>query len=181
MFQCIRVLKPTQKHSNLIPLQADVTSKSDLERVVEHITKETGYINCLVANAGIPGPNPIRITPSSTLEEIQQLLWNSDEAAFDQVFKVHVKGVFLSFAAFLPLLKAGNEKGNVAQSSQVVITSSMGGFGRVPLAHFAYSASKAGVTHMAKQFATAFTPFKIRFNVLAPGCECFPNLSRLKN
>lgn len=159
-----------------------MTSKSDLDRVVAHITKETGYINLLVANAGIPGPDPIRFTPSSTLEEIHQLLWNCDEASFDQVFKVHVRGVFLSFAAFLPLLNAGNDKGNVTQSSQVVITSSMGAFGRVPLAHFAYSASKAGVMHMAKQFATAFTRFKIRFNVLAPGCKCLAkSVRRTKN
>lgn len=158
-----------------------MTSKSDLERVVAHITQETGYINLLVANAGIPGPAAIKVTPSSTLEEIQQLLWNTDEAAFDQVLSVHVKGVFLSVAAFLPLLNAGNEKGNVTQSSQVVITGSMGAFGRLPLAHFAYSASKAGVTHMAKQFATAFTRFKIRFNVLAPGCKCFAmSVSRIK-
>lgn len=98
-------------------------------------------------------------------------MWNSDIDAFDQIFKVHVRGVYLSFAAFLPLLNAGNEKGNLEQSSQVVITGSMGAFGRVPLAHFAYSASKAGVVHMAKQFATAFTKYKIRFNVIAPGCE----------
>lgn len=53
----------------------------------------------------------------------------------------------------------------------MIITGSIGAFGRVPLAHFAYSASKAAVTHMAKQFATAFTKYKIRFNVFAPGCE----------
>lgn len=74
-------------------------------------------------------------------------------------------------AAFLPLLNAGNEKGNVTQSSQVIITGSIGAFGRVPLAHIAYSASKAAVTHMAKQLSTGLTRHKIRFNVIAPGRE----------
>ena len=161
-------------------MQGDVTSKEDLERIVAHITKETGYINLLVANAGIPGPTPITITPTSTLEDIQKDLWNSDEQQFDRIFQVHLRGVYLSFAAFLPLLSAGNEKGNVTQSSQMIITGSIGAFGRVPLAHFAYSASKAGVTHMAKQFATAFTRYNIRFNAIAPGCEYHLDYSKLR-
>ncbi|CAG9950268.1 unnamed protein product [Clonostachys rosea f. rosea IK726] len=161
--------KEEAKHGNIIPLQGDVTSKQDLERIAALITKETGYINLLCANAGIPGPTPIKITPASTLEDIQRDLWNSDEEQFDRIFQVHLRGVYLSFAAFLPLLSAGNAKGNVSQSSQMIITGSIGAFGRVPLAHFAYSASKAGVTHMAKQFATAFTRHNIRFNVIAPG------------
>ncbi|KAF7561315.1 hypothetical protein G7046_g2834 [Stylonectria norvegica] len=164
-----RVAKDESKHGNIISLHGDVTSKQDLERIVAQITKETGYINLLVANAGIPGPTPISITPTSTLEEIQKDLWDSDEQQFDRIFQVHLRGVYLSFAAFLPLLSAGNEKKNVSQSSQMIITGSIGAFGRVPLAHFAYSASKAGVTHMAKQFATAFTKYNIRFNVIAPG------------
>lgn len=113
----------------------------------------------------------MRITPTASLDDIQKQLWNTDAADIDQVFNVHIRGVYFAFAAFLPLLNAGNERGNVAQSSQMIITGSIGAFGRVPLAHFSYSASKAGVTHMAKQLATAFTRFGIRFNVIAPGCE----------
>lgn len=93
---------------------------------------------------------------------------------FDQTFSNNVRSVYFSIAAFLPLLDAGNEKGNVVQSSQTIITGSIGAYGRVPMAHFAYSASKAAVTHMAKQLATAFTKYKIRFNVIAPGCEYLP-------
>lgn len=176
---CGRVLILWQKYGNIIPLQGDVTSKDDLQRVVAHITKETGYINLLVANAGIPGPKPIKISPTSTLDDIQKDLWDSDEIAFDQIFKVHVRGAYLSFAAFLPLLSAGNDKGNVVQNSQVIFTGSIGAFGRVPIAHFAYSASKAGVTHMAKQLSTALTRYRIRFNVIAPGCECYPHCRKL--
>ena len=61
----------------------------------------------------------------------------------------------------------------MAQSSQTIITGSIGAYGRVPMAHFAYSASKAAVTHMAKQLSTALTKYKIRFNVIAPGCEYY--------
>lgn len=151
-------------------MQGDASSKPDLERIVAHITNEVGYINLLVANAGVTGP--ITKPPTTTpLQEYQKALWDVDSAAFDQTFSVNVGAVYFSVAAFLPLLTAGNERANVAQSSQVVITSSIGSYGRVPMAHFAYSASKAAVTHMAKQMSTAFTRHRIRFNVIAPGCE----------
>lgn len=84
-----------------------------------------------------------------------------------------MRAVFFTIVAFLPLLEAGNQKGNVAQSSQTIITSSLGAFNRVPMAHFAYGASKAAVLHMAKQLATAFVKYHIRFNVIAPGCKFF--------
>lgn len=82
---------------------------------------------------------------------------------------MNVRAVYFTIAAFLPLLEAGNQKANVAQSSQAIITSSIGAFNRVPMAHFAYGASKAAVLHMAKQLATAFVKYHIRFNVIAPG------------
>lgn len=138
---------------------------------MEHITKEVGYINLLVANAGIWGPDAVKISPSRPLADIQRDLWSLDPALFGQTFSNNVGAVYFSMAAFLPLLNAGNEKGNVTQSSQVVITGSIGAFGRVPLAHIAYSASKAAVTHMAKQLSTGLTRHRIRFNVIAPGRE----------
>lgn len=164
----------TQKHGNIIPIQGDATSKVDLERIAAHITQETGYINLLVANAGITGPkftSPTALAPTTSLADLQKDLWDADPAAFDQTFSVNVRGVYFSIVVFLPLLEAGNQKGNVAQSSQAIITGSIGAFNRVPMAHFAYGASKAAVVHMAKQFATAFVKYKIRVNVVAPGCE----------
>lgn len=164
----------TQKHGNIIPLQGDASSKPDLERVAAHVTRETGYINLLVANAGTPGPTPVAITQSTPLADVMRDLWATDPAAFDQAFSNNVRAAYFTVAAFLPLLDAGNRQGNAVQSSQAVITSSIGAYGRVPLAHFAYSASKAAVTHMAKQLATALTRYKIRVNVIAPGCEFIP-------
>ncbi|CAN8096137.1 unnamed protein product [Discula destructiva] len=167
-----KVAKEESKHGKIIPLQGDATSKDDLARIVAHITAETGYINLLVANAGITGPtfsSPATLSASTSLTDLHSELWSVDPAAFDSTFSVNVRGVYFSVVAFLPLLHAGNEKANVAQSSQVVVTSSIGGYNRTPMAHFSYSASKAGVTHMAKQLATAFAKYNIRCNVIAPG------------
>jgi NAD(P)-dependent dehydrogenase (short-subunit alcohol dehydrogenase family) len=77
--------------------------------------------------------------------------------------------VYLCIVAFLGLLAEGNKKKNVEQLSQVIAVSSIGAYNRIPLAGFAYAASKAGVTHMMKQLATAFVPYDIRSNVIAPG------------
>jgi len=82
-----------------------------------------------------------------------------------------------TITAFLGLLDAGNKKGNVEQKSQVIATSSIGGFNRNVPGGFAYGQSKAATTHMMKQLATALAPLGIRSNTLAPGCEfLFDNL-----
>jgi NAD(P)-dependent dehydrogenase (short-subunit alcohol dehydrogenase family) len=136
---------------------------------VDHITKEDGFINVLVGNSGISGPSLEGLKPTSTLAEIQETLWKSDIDEFTNTYRVNTTAVFYSVIAFLGLLDAGNKKGNVDQKSQVITTSSIGGFNRMPLAGYAYGTSKAAVTHMMKQFSTALAPHGIRFNVIAPG------------
>lgn len=175
------MLRTSQKHGNIIPIQGDVTSKPDLERVAAQIQGESGHVNLLVCNAGITGPSfgpGVSVQPGpgkASLTELQRDLWNVDPHKFAQTFAVNIGGVFFTIAAFLPLLDAGNKASGgespVGVKSQVVVTSSAGGFNRVPAAHYAYGASKAGVTHMAKQFATTFAGYGIRFNVIAPACE----------
>lgn len=105
----------------------------------------------------------------SPLSDVQKDLWNIDQNVFLNTFATNIGGPFWSIVAFLPLLDAGNKKGNVVQSSQVIATGSEAAYDRIPIPHYTYSASKAGLTHMMKQFATTFIKYKIRFNVIAPG------------
>jgi NAD(P)-dependent dehydrogenase (short-subunit alcohol dehydrogenase family) len=55
-------------HGNIIPIQGSVNDHDDVQRLVDTITAETGYIDLLVNNAGQTtsesGPNP-RAMPSS--------------------------------------------------------------------------------------------------------------------
>ncbi|KAF2679578.1 NAD(P)-binding protein [Lentithecium fluviatile CBS 122367] len=90
---------------------------------------------------------------------------------FTQTYAVNTTAVNHIALAFLNLLDAGNNKGNMGPDwrSQIVATSSIGGFSRLKGASFAYNSSKAAVMHMIKMMATAFVPYKIRCNVLAPG------------
>jgi len=69
------------------------------------------------------------------------------------------------------LLDAGNKQRNVAQDSQIIVTSSIAGFMRHLSAGFAYNSSKAATTHLVKMLSTYFSQagFRIRANVIAPG------------
>ena len=164
--------------NNIIPLVTDTTSKEALSNAVSTITSEVGYINVLVANAGILGPQASTpITPSSTIADFQKAWGEVSFEEFNETFRVNVVAAWFTVVAFLGLLNEGNKKGNVAQKSQVIVTSSIGGFNRAVPGGFAYGQSKAAATHLAKQLATNLIPFDIRSNVIAPGSECYPYLS----
>lgn len=82
---------------------------------------------------------------------------------------MNVSAAFFSVVAFLKLLDAGNKKANVEQASQVIATSSIGGFNRKVPGGYAYGQSKAATTLLMKQMATNLVPYGIRSNVIAPG------------
>lgn len=129
----------TQKHGNIIPLQGDVTSKEDLLKIVDRLTKTEGFVNLVVANSGLQGPGLDKLPQKPSLGEIRDTLWAMDDQLFSSVFKVNNTGVFYTVVAFLPLLEAGNAKGNVEQKSQVIATSSVASFNRAAFSGFAYS------------------------------------------
>jgi len=162
-----------QKNGNIIPVQGDVTSKADLMQVVHRIELESGYINLLVANAGINGPLFMGLKPNPTLIELRDFLWAPTSEQFLEPYNVNLAAVYYTIVAFLYLLDHGNKKGNVTQRSQVVAISSVGAFTRRPGTGFAYGTSKAAVTHLMKQMSTVLVPYQIRCNVLAPGSEFF--------
>ncbi|KAI1139285.1 NAD(P)-binding protein [Hypoxylon sp. FL0543] len=158
------------KHGNIRPIQGDVTSKDDLERAAAEIKSAEGYVNVVIANSGTTGPNIVGIRDSEpTLSQFRNNLLAADPAAFTNTYHVNVTGVFNTIAAFLELLDEGNKRGNLKQKSQVIATSSIGAYNRVPLAGYAYGPSKAAVIHMMKQFATSLVPYGIRSNIIAPG------------
>lgn len=168
--------------NNIIPLVGDVTSKESLSSIVATITKEVGYINVLIANSGITGPQsstPVS-SPPTTIAEFQKAWGESSIEAYTETFKVNTAAVWFSVVAFLGLLDEGNQKGNVTQKSQVVATGSIAAFNRLPSGGFAYGQSKAATTHLIKMLAVGLVPFGIRANVIAPGRESsFPHVSFL--
>lgn len=147
---------------NVIPIQCDVTSKDDIKKAVEFIEKDVGYLNLLVCNSGISGPHPGNFDENTSLED-----WTDRNLAlgFDdyvQTFSVNVAAVWFSIMSFLKLLDKGNQKKNLFQTSQVVVTSSIASLNKRAPGGWAYGQSKAAVTHLVKQLSSVLPQWKIR-------------------
>jgi NAD(P)-dependent dehydrogenase (short-subunit alcohol dehydrogenase family) len=151
----------TAKNGKIIPLVGDVSDKASLQSVADHVRKEQGYLNLLFANAGVPGPRvrdhvPTLAKGKPSIDEMQKGLWEPSMELFTNTFNVNTTSVFYTAVAFLDLLDAGNKKQNVAQDSQILVTSSVAGFSRYLASSFAYSTSKAAVNHLVKMLSTTF-------------------------
>lgn len=114
-------------HNNIVPLQGDVTSKESLRAITEAISSEVGYINVLIANSGVAGPQSTSVTSETSIEDFQRVMWEMPVDDYTNTFKVNCTAVWFSIIAFLGLLDKGNKKGNVEQKSQVIATSSIAG------------------------------------------------------
>jgi NAD(P)-dependent dehydrogenase (short-subunit alcohol dehydrogenase family) len=183
--QC-HTLKSKQEHGNLIPIQGSTTSHADLQRAVDHISNETGYIDLLINNAGqttfdsSPDARP-KPTPESSAAEVRDYYFNyRPYEVWNQTLDTNVAAVFATSMAFLELLVEGNKrrekdsgnggKGKGKPSSQIIAIGSVGGLTRFTDS-FIYNASKAAVHHLMKNLGAHFVPFDVRCNVIAPGCE----------
>ena len=185
-----------QQFGNIHPIQASVTSHEDLQKAVDHVTEQDGYVNLLINSAGIATPNlgPHATRPNAKWEvgKVRDYWFRKSFADYAAVLETNTTAALQATFAFLELLDQGNkvrEQQAVAEAaaranasrggapatprpyvrSQVIGVSSVGGFGRDNSA-FVYGASKAGTTHMMKNLATYLIPWKIRVNVVAPGC-----------
>lgn len=157
---------------NIIPVVGDVTDKEVVSSIVSKIESEVGYINVLIVNSGIAGPQATKpITPSSSLSEFISSYGGASMSEMTKTFELNTVAVFSCIMAFLDLLDKGNKKGNVEQKSQIIATSSIGGFNRNVPGGFIYGQSKAATTHLMKQLGTQLTPYDIRCNTIAPGCR----------
>ncbi|KAI2616630.1 hypothetical protein GGR54DRAFT_649470 [Hypoxylon sp. NC1633] len=151
---------------NVVPLQCDVRSIDSVSAVVQHIEKESGYIDVLVNNAGIPNPF---FDPESadTIEALQQGLLEAHKGSLN-VLDTNLAAIIGTSSAFLHLLQKGNIRRDM-RTSQIITISSMGGIQRAGLTGLAYTASKAGVVHLGQTLSTMLAPWNIRSNVCIPG------------
>lgn len=172
---------PPHSSGNVIPLQCDITSQPSLEAAASQISSETGYVNLVIANAGIMGPSHTALLPRTddsplgpvTVREVQEHLWNCPIEDLTEVYKVNIAGAIYTAVAFLGLLDEGNKKGNVKQTSQVLVTSSIGAFNRSwqswLIGGLGYHTSKGAVNHLVNCLASFLVQWKIRVNGLAAG------------
>ncbi len=127
-----------------IGLTADVAKVADLDALFTRVSEEVGTIDTLVVNAGV--------APANSIETI-------DEAFFDHVFGVNVKGAYFTVQKALPHLNDGG--------SIVLVTSAGNVKGMPPLD--LYVATKAAVRSLTRSLAAALVPRGIRVNAISPG------------
>ncbi|TBU77337.1 SDR family NAD(P)-dependent oxidoreductase [Phytopseudomonas daroniae] len=127
-----------------IGVQGDVASPADLDRLYARIQHDHGQVDVVFANAGIHETVP--------LETI-------DEAHFDRMFGVNVKGLVFTVQKALPLMAAGGA---------VVLMGSSAGSKGIP-SQSLYNASKAAVRSLARSWTVDLKERGIRVNAIAPG------------
>lgn len=126
---------------------ADVTKAAEVQGYVKATLEAFGTIDCFHNNAGIEG-------------RIANIV-DYDEAIYDAVMGVNVKGVFLGLKYVLPaMIKAGR--------GSVVNTASVAGLVGTP-GMSAYTASKHAVNGLTKVACGEVGPLGIRVNAVCPG------------
>ncbi|HEX3363856.1 SDR family oxidoreductase [Phenylobacterium sp.] len=106
-------------------LAADIVKGADCARIVETAKDRHGRLDILINNVGIGGGD----APAHRLEE----------AAFDRIMTVNLKGMWLTIKAVLPAMR---EQGGGAIVNISSLAARAGGI------QFAYEVSKAGVNRL---------------------------------
>lgn len=127
-----------------VGVQGDVTSLADLTRLYERIERDHGKVDVVFANAGMHEAIP--------LEAI-------DEAHFDAMFGLNVKGLVFTVQKALPLMTEGGV---------IVLNGSIAGSKAYPDQSL-YNASKAAVRSLARSWTNDLKERGIRVNVVSPG------------
>jgi len=135
--------------------RVDVTNAASVEEAVRAAAAKHGRIDILVNNAGI-----LRDAQLVKMKDAD-VIGKMDEAAWDAVLSVNLKGVFLCGQAVAPVM-IRNKFGRILNASSVV--GLYGNFGQSN-----YVATKAGVIGLTKVWARELGPKGITVNAVAPG------------
>jgi NAD(P)-dependent dehydrogenase (short-subunit alcohol dehydrogenase family) len=138
----------TDQGGRSIGVAADVTSRSDIERLLERTVSAFGRADILVNNAGVCIHKPaVDVTDDE---------WR-------QVMGVNVDGLWMASQVFgrHMIAEGGGSIINVGSMSASIVNR--------PQWQPAYNASKAAVHHLTRSLAAEWAPHHVRVNALAPG------------
>ncbi|WP_413733435.1 SDR family NAD(P)-dependent oxidoreductase [Sodalis sp. RH21] len=132
----------------VIAVRTDVASRSDVEALLERVTRELGPVDVLVNNAGI-GFHADALTLKD--EEWQKL------------FAINLDAVWKASQIF------GNQMVKRGSGSIINIGSISGSIINRPQWHSPYGISKAAVHHLTRSLAAEWASSGVRVNAIAPG------------
>jgi 3-oxoacyl-[acyl-carrier protein] reductase len=131
-------------------VKVDVSSKTDIDNMINEAKTKYGSIDILVNNAGI--------NKDAFAVKMKEEQW-------DAVIDINLKGTFLCSQAVQAVMAEGG-------GGKIINTSSIGALGNMGQAN--YAASKAGIIGLTKTLALEFARDKITVNCVAPGATKTP-------
>ena len=144
----------TAEGGRAIALGADVSSGTDVQRVVATTVERFGRIDVLHNNVGIE----IVGDPVSTTEE-----------DWDRVHAVNLKSVFLTCKHVIPHMERQG-------GGTIVNVSSVASIRWSPVPYFSYHTSKAALNHLTRVVARQYAAQQIRCNVILLGMMDTPHV-----
>jgi NAD(P)-dependent dehydrogenase (short-subunit alcohol dehydrogenase family) len=147
---CDAVAAELSQRGECISIPANLSTEAECQRLAAAIAERESKLDICVNNAGASWGAPLD---------------TFDEAAWERVLSLNVKGVFHLTKALVPLLEAASRDGDPAR---VINIGSIDGL-RVPaMETYSYSTSKAAVHQLTRHLARRLAP-SITVNAIAPG------------
>jgi len=147
---CERVAAELSEVGVCVALPADLSTEAECRRLADAVAEREPSLDILVNNAGA--------TWGAPLEQF-------DEAAWERVLALNVKGVFHLTKFLVPLLE---KAGTADEPARVINVGSIDGLHVPVLETYSYSASKAAVHQLTRHLAKRLAP-SITVNAIAPG------------
>jgi NAD(P)-dependent dehydrogenase (short-subunit alcohol dehydrogenase family) len=134
-----------QEGGHAVFVAGDVSVGADCEALVRHTVKAFGHLDFAHNNAGV---------------ELQATIVDTEEADWEKVIAVNLKGVWLGLKHQIPEMRAHS-------GGSIVNTASLAGLMAVP-SLAAYIASKHGVVGLTRAAAVEVANDRIRVNCVCP-------------
>jgi NAD(P)-dependent dehydrogenase (short-subunit alcohol dehydrogenase family) len=145
-----QVAKELSEKGTCVGLAADLSTEEGCRGLADDLASRVDRLDILVNNAGATWGTPLA---------------DFDEAAFERVLALNVKGVFHLTKFLVPLLQAASAQDEPAR---VINIGSIDGIQVPMLETYSYSASKAAVHQLTRHLAKKLAP-AITVNAIAPG------------
>ena len=139
---------------NFFPIQGDVSSPDDRERMITEILMKYGKIDLLVNNAGV--------APLKRMDMLE-----TTEESYDRVMDINLKGpFFLTQAIANKMIEYKNE--NPTYEPKIIFVTSISVYFSSP-SRAEYCISKAGLSNVSTLFAHRLAEYGINVYEIRPG------------